>query len=190
MKFFSKVANWFRKIFRLAVYEILDRPFDIPATAENSTEPLESSLESTSYVISGFADCPNAEIHLTGYFGSKVAEVTKADSKGFYSFSNIPNGAYVVTPFAPKPGKTFLPEFRAVVVAGADVLGVDFIDPTSVVDSRVVTATTPNSSRNIQGTLHYDVPKADSRAVGAPSDCRAGGAPQDSRVSAPQNSRK
>lgn len=61
----------------------------------------------------------------------------------------------------------------------------------SVPDSRAVTATTPNSSRNVQDTLIYDVPKVDSRTAGAPVDSRTAGAPVDSRVfpNIPLNSR-
>jgi hypothetical protein len=71
----------------------------------------------------------------------------------------------------------------------------------SVPDSRVSTATTPNSSRNVQGTLIYDVPKVYSlqywfdilfnRTQPLPEDCRAAGAPVDCRISPniPQNSR-
>jgi hypothetical protein len=60
----------------------------------------------------------------------------------------------------------------------------------SVPDCRVSPAG-PNSSRVVQGTVIYDVPKADSRAAGAPVDSRAAGAPVDSRVSSnvPLNSR-
>lgn len=63
----------------------------------------------------------------------------------------------------------------------------------SVPDSRVVTSTTPNSSRVVNGTAIYDVPKIDSRAAGAPVDCRiAPNIPVDSRVAPniPQNSRQ
>jgi hypothetical protein len=49
-------------------------------------------------------------------------------------------------------------------------------------------ATFPNASRNVQGTLIYDV-QTTSNIGGAPVDSRAAGAPVDSRVSAPQNSR-
>jgi hypothetical protein len=62
----------------------------------------------------------------------------------------------------------------------------------SVIDSRAVTAITPNSSRTVQGTAIYDVPKADSRSQGAPVDSRAAAfIPTDSRVAPniPQNSR-
>lgn len=61
----------------------------------------------------------------------------------------------------------------------------------SVPDSRAITAITPNSSRAVQGTLIYDVPKVDSRTAGAPVDSRTAGAPTDSRATglAPQNSR-
>ena len=61
---------------------------------------------------------------------------------------------------------------------------------TSVTDSRNY-GNFPNNSRNVQGTLIYDVVKVDSRTAGAPADSRAAGAPVDSRVSPniPLNSR-
>ena len=160
----------------------------VPIAETAPVQPAEPAQMESVFAVSGFADCPSAEIHLTGYFGSKVAQVTKADSKGFYSFSGIPQGGYIVRPSAPEPGKTFLPEFRAVVVVDADLIGIDFIDPSSVVDSRNF-GNFPNLSTNVQGTLTYTKPKVDSRAAGAPVDSRAAGAPVDSRVSSPQNSR-
>ena len=45
-------------------------------------------------------------------------------------------------------------------------------------------ATFPNDSRDVQGTLIYDVVAFESRAAGAPVDSRAAGAPDDSRVAA------
>jgi hypothetical protein len=70
----------------------------------------------------------------------------------------------------------------------------------SVPDSRATTDTTPNSSRNVQGTLTYDVPKSFSlrywfdtlfnRTQPLPVDSRVT-APADSRTAPniPQNSR-
>ena len=74
-------------------------------------------------------------------------------------------------------------------------------NPYSVPDSRVITSITPNSSRNVQGTLVYDVPKVFclkywfdnlfTRTQPLPVDSRSLGAPTDSRVAGnkPQNSR-
>jgi type II secretory pathway pseudopilin PulG len=157
---------------------------DIPAPAVVA-ELVSAEPAVAGHRISGYADCPNADIALAGF----LARNTTADDAGNYSFDELPDGTYVVKPSTAKPGKTFLPDIRIIVVAGADVGGVDFIDPSSVVDSR----TTPNSSRTVQGTLIYDVPKVDSRvAANIPVDCRvAPNKPVDSRVSPniPQNSR-
>lgn len=46
----------------------------------------------------------------------------------------------------------------------------------------------PNASRNLQGTLIYDVQTSSNHTVPG-TDSRKAGAPVDSRVSAPQNSR-
>src|SRR5713101_3176431 len=43
------------------------------------------------------------------------------------------------------------------------LIGVNFIDPSSVVDSRVV----PNHGRTVQGTIFYDIVPTDSRVVPA-----------------------
>ena len=58
----------------------------------------------------------------------------------------------------------------------------------SVIDSRAITS---NNSRNIQGTLIFDVPKVDSRVSGAPINSNIGLPPADSRIgpNIPQNSR-
>jgi hypothetical protein len=192
----QKAKNWFRRTFSpkqadvsVAVdsRDLISAEFEQPSIVARVSD-IESDPELTGHAISGNAGIASANVLLAGL----VSKAVVADAEGFYSFSGFPDGAYVVRPSIPTPGKTFSPEIQVVVVAGADVFGVDFIDPSSPVDSRATTATTPNSSRNVQGSLIYDVQKVESRAAGAPADCRvAPNIPVDSRVSPniPQNSR-
>jgi hypothetical protein len=191
----GKITNWIRKIFSpkqptdsSAVADstdLISAELEQPAAIVARVSDIESDVESRGHAISGNAGIASANVLLAGL----VSKAVVADAEGFYSFSGLLDGAYVVRPSIPTPGKTFSPEIQVVVVAGADVLGVDFIDPSSPVDSRAITAITPNSSRNVQGSLIYDVQKAESRAA-APIDSRVS-KPVDSRASgnAPQNSR-
>lgn len=143
--------------------------------------------------ISGNAGAAGATLAWSG--GPSAPYVVTADGSGNYNTGEVlQNGTYTVTPSL--TGVTFFPSSQSVVVSGADVAGINFSTTSpaaySVPDSRAVTATTPNSSRTVQGTKIYDVPKVDSRAAGAPVDSRVSpNIPVDSRVSPniPQNSR-
>ena len=184
MKFFSRLFNTLRSWFHL----LFSADSRVSRLEDISAKPtfIEPAVL-VGHRISGYADCPNADIALAGY----LSRNTTANDASLYSFEDLPNGTYIVKPSTDKPGKTFYPEIQIVTISGADVLGVDFIDPSSPVDSRAITATTPNSSRTVQGSLIYDVQKAESRSAGAPVDCRvASNIPIDSRVSPniPQNS--
>lgn len=78
---------------------------------------------------------------------------------------------------------------QTTITASAFVAGQVTAAPTaySVPDSRNF-ATFPNTSRDVQGTLIYDVQTSSNSTVPG-VDSRTAGAPVDSRVSAPQNSR-
>jgi hypothetical protein len=122
------------------------------------TEPEVKISEQPAFSISGNAGCAHASVFLTG---GPQTKLTASDEKGFFAFENLLDGTYTVFPY--KSGETFRPTSQIVVVAGADVIGVDFIDPSSVVDSRVV----PNHGRTVQGTIFYDIVPTDSRVVPA-----------------------
>jgi hypothetical protein len=145
------------------------------AESLNLVEP-----ETPIFTVSGNADCPNAIIFVTF--------AVSADENGRFAF-RVPNGTYALRPASLVPGKSFSPEVASVRVNEADA-EVNFVDPSSVVDSRNY-GNFPNHHRTVQGTQIYDVPSVDSRTGGAPVDSRTGGAPQDCRVvpNVPQNSR-
>jgi hypothetical protein len=102
-------------------------------------------------------------------------------------------------------GSAGLSIFSTTAITDAKVslwAGGNFLNVYSVPDSRNSSAGNfPNLSRNVQGTLTYDVPRAFSlkwwfdslfnRTAAVPVESRAAGAPVDSRNSgnAPQNSR-
>jgi hypothetical protein len=98
-------------------------------------------------------------VFLTG----AVTKLTISDEKGFYIFENLSDGTYTVLPY--KSGEIFRPSTQTVTIAGAD-LTVNFIDPSSVVDSRNY-GNFPNHPRTVQGTLIYDIVATDSRVVPA-----------------------
>jgi hypothetical protein len=78
------------------------------------------------YSISGsIAGGAGATVSLTG----PVSATTTADSSGNYSFPGITSGSYVVIPA--KIGSVFTPTSLSVGVAGANVLGANFVVPQS-----------------------------------------------------------
>jgi hypothetical protein len=186
LKAVQRLKIWFRNLIapQVAAPVADPTPISTPVPIEVIVAP---EIETSGHEISGNAGIAAASVLLSG---GPVSKIVVADAEGFYLFTDLPDGTYVVKPSAPTPGHTFLPEIQIVTIAGEDVGGISFIDPSSVVDSRAISTTTPNSSRNVQGTLIYDVPKVDSRVAGAPVDCRVS-KPVDCRVSPniPQNSR-
>lgn len=138
--------------------------------------------------ISGNAGHAGATV---SYSGQSSGEVT-ADGSGNYTISGLSNGNYTLTPSA--AGYTFSPTSQPETVSGANITGVDFtatVVPTtySVPDCRDY-ATFPNDSRDVQGTLIYDVQTSSNSAVPG-EDSREEGAPIDSRIApnVPENSR-
>lgn len=147
------------------------------------------ALKSAVFSISGNAGIASA---LVSYTGTASGSVT-ADGSGNYTITGLANGSYTITPSL--AGFTFAPTNSAQTVNNANITGVNFVATAastvfSVTDSRHY-GNFPNHSRNVQGTLTYDVPSVDSRAAGAPVDSRAAGAPVDSRIAPniPENSR-
>jgi hypothetical protein len=138
--------------YNLSICEILP--------AGNSGTPTYSISGTVSPVSVG----SGATLTLTG----PMAGSTTADQSGNYSFSNLPNGTYTVTPS--KTGQTFTPASQTINVNGAPVPGVNFaavtyalsgtVSPTSVGSTTTVTlsgpvsgTTTPDSNGNYAFTL-------------------------------------
>jgi hypothetical protein len=137
-----------------------------------------------SFTLSGYADCARCDVIISGpsTTNKQFLDTVVSDDEGNYSISGLTNGTFRIRPF--KKGKLFKPAFMDVTVNG-DTQAPPFIDPSSVVDSRMHPSG-PNSSRNLNGTLIYDVqvssnskvPGIDSR-VSKPVGC--GSPPQNSR---------
>jgi hypothetical protein len=146
--FLSWIRSWFTKS-----EKVVDSPVTaLPPVVE---EPVEAPAETHS--ISGNCGCAHASVFLIG----AAKKLMVSDEKGFYAFENLSDGRYTVLPY--KSGETFRPISQTVVIAGADLTGVNFIDPSSVVDSRV----SANHPRTVQGTIFYDIVPTDSRVVPA-----------------------
>lgn len=99
-------------------------PVSQPVTVNgaNVTVAAFTAASTQTFSISGAATGSGATVSLTQN-GSTVATVT-TNSLGNFSFSNIANGAYTVTPT--RGGVSFLPASQSVTVNGANVTGVNF----------------------------------------------------------------
>jgi hypothetical protein len=93
------------------------------------------------YTISGTTDAAAATVTLSAS-GSTVATTT-ADSSGSYTFSNITNGTYTVTPSL--ASYTFTPTSASVTVNSANVSGVNFTAATAAAES-LFTNQTPTAT--------------------------------------------
>ena len=89
--------------------------------------------------------------------GGAASATATADSSGNYTFSNLVNGSYTVTPA--KSGYAFTPGTQAVTIIGANVTGVNFtaqagptVDKVIVADGRG-SRTTPAFSTAAPGEL-------------------------------------
>lgn len=76
-------------------------------------------------------------VHLSG----PASALATTDASGNYSFSNVANGVYTVTPV--KAGYRFYPETRTVTVNGSETTGQDF------------SATVTETYYALFGTIHY-----------------------------------
>jgi hypothetical protein len=142
------------------------------------------------YNILGSAGVAGATVSYSGVASGSVI----ADGSGNYTIPNLANGSYTITPS--KTGYTFSPTSASETVSGADITGVNFAASSgpvgtgySVPDCRK-SPYGPNASRNVQGTLIYDVQTSSNPAVPS-KDSRAAGALADSRTAPniPENSR-
>jgi hypothetical protein len=113
-------------------------------TGINFTAQPITATWSISGTISPAAGGGGATVSLTG---AATATVT-ADSNGNYSFSQLLNGSYVVTPS--KNGYTYKPASQSVALSGSNVTGVNFtaVAPTTslTVDANVSTDGTTSSA--------------------------------------------
>ena len=91
-----------------------------PVSAMQIVPAASSPLHAISGAITPANDGAGAAVTLGG---AAVASTT-ADAGGSFSFANLANGSYVVTPT--KSGFVFMPANRTVSIAGASVTGVDF----------------------------------------------------------------
>lgn len=149
--------------------------------------------------ISGVVGVGGATVTYTGTASGSVT----ADASGSYMISNLGVGSYTIIPSL--AGYTFVPTSNNEIITSSDISGVNFtasLTPTvySVIDSRNY-GNFPNDSRDVQGTLTFDVPSVDSRAAGEPESClrywfdisfnRTQPLPVDSRIAPniPENSR-
>jgi hypothetical protein len=139
-----------------------------------------------SFGISGNAGTAGATVSWTGTSSGS----TTSDASGNFNTGSIGNGNYTLS--VSKTGFTFSPAFSNQTINGANVTGVNFTvsGAYSVPDCRVAPAG-PNSSRNVQGTLIYDVQTSSNPAVPGTDSRVSPNIPVDSRVSPniPQNSR-
>jgi hypothetical protein len=149
--------------------------------------------------ISGNAGVAGATVSWTGTSSGS----TSADGSGNYTTPALPNGSYTLAPSL--TGYSFSPASQNETISGSNITGVNFTASSyySVPDTRNY-GNFPNSTRDVQGTLIYDVPSVfslkywfdqmfnrtqptplDSRTAGAPVDSRNGDTPQNSRTQPP-----
>jgi hypothetical protein len=83
-----------------------------------------SAVNSNSYVISGSITPASDGSGATLTLGGTSTATTTANSAGSYSFSNLTDGTYVVTPS--RAGYLFSPSVQSVTINGADATGIDF----------------------------------------------------------------
>jgi hypothetical protein len=144
----------------------------------------DQKAETVRYRISGNCGLPFSSVFLMG----AAINATVADVAGDFVFEDLTPGNYLVTPHA--AGHVFKPDFRALRIVDADATGVDFEDPSSVVDSRQAVLGSgpgPNGSRTLNGSLIYDVQTSSNSNI-PPTDCRVNKPVGCSSL--PQNSRK
>jgi hypothetical protein len=108
--------------------------------------------EASSYAAGGQVTGNFAGVTLT-LSGAK-AGTTGVDGSGNYSFNNLPNGTYTVTPS--KAGVTYTPASQTVTISGAHALGINFVASTiSYTVSGTVTGA-PNDAVVLAGTNTYN----------------------------------
>lgn len=73
-----------------------------------------------------FVNCgaPTAGVTLT--LNTNPPQVASTDSSGIFSFENVPNGTYAVTPSISAPSSIFYPSSQTLVVNGNSIAGIGF----------------------------------------------------------------
>jgi hypothetical protein len=111
------------------------------------------------YSISGTVSPVSVGNGATLTLSGPVSGPMTANSSGNYTFSNLPNGTYTVTPS--KTGQTFTPASQTITVSGSSVTGVNFAAVTyalsgTVSPSSVGSTTTMTLSGSATGTTTPD----------------------------------
>lgn len=73
-----------------------------------------------------FVNCGLPASGITLTLHSNPDQIVSTDSNGQFSFANVPNGTFAMTPSIAAPSAVFSPAGQTVVVSGGDVEGVDF----------------------------------------------------------------
>lgn len=82
------------------------------------------------YEVSGqvnFVNCGSPAIGIPVTINTNPAQTASTDSNGQYSFANVPNGSYTITPSSAAPSSIFYPASQAVAVDDDAVGGVNFL---------------------------------------------------------------
>jgi hypothetical protein len=103
-------------------------PASQPATVNNGNVTGVNFGSTVAYSISGTIKGSGGKYATVILAGSAIVTVT-ADDSGNYTFLNVVNGSYTVTPS--NPGFKFAPDDRSVTVHGVSVAGVNFNSPDS-----------------------------------------------------------
>jgi hypothetical protein len=107
---------------------------------------------SGTYTISGTVGVSGATVTLSG----AASKSTTSDSSGHYSFTAVSSGNYVVAPS--RPGYTFNPSTRSVVISQTNATSIDFgasVVPNPVPHSVSLSWRAPASSSNVRGYNVY-----------------------------------
>jgi hypothetical protein len=89
----------------------------VTANSNTSSPPSTFTISGT---ISPASTGSGSTLALSGHSSASAT----ADASGNYSFSNLRNGGYVVTPA--RSGYSFSPSLQSVTINGADVTGINF----------------------------------------------------------------
>jgi LmbE family N-acetylglucosaminyl deacetylase len=116
--------------------------------ANTSASGFTATSSTQFYAISGvITGAAGATVTLSSS-GSTVATLVSGASGSSYSFTNLPNGSYTVTPTL--TGYTFLPVSIPVIISGASVTGVNFSNPQSVFTTQTPVLTGKTDGVNLE----------------------------------------
>jgi LmbE family N-acetylglucosaminyl deacetylase len=116
--------------------------------ANATASAFNATASPTTYTISGtITGVAGVTLKLSSG-GSTVATITSGSPGATYTFTNVPNGSYIVTPSL--AGHTFAPTSAPVTVGGANVTGVNFSDPESLFTTQAPALTGMNDGVNLE----------------------------------------